>query len=351
MITIFDYGAGNLRSVQNTLDEIGAEYELVRDADGLAPRHQDHPARRRPFRPDDARARSDAGARRAARTHPRRRAVPRHLSRSAGAVRIERRSARTSAASACFQAQIRRFPADRARAAHGLERDRAARPARGCSQDLARAPVRLFRAQLLRAGDRATAATCNYTVPYTAVLESNNIFGVQFHPEKSGPLGLAASCATSWSCNDAGQTHHSLSRCHRRPRRQRRAISSDLRDAGDPVELAERYNEQGADELVFLDITASSDARDIMADVVARTARKVFIPLTVGGGIRSVADARKILHVRRRQSQRQHRRRAPSRTDHRTERGVRRAGGRAGDRCAPQSQWQLECLHARRPRR
>jgi cyclase len=69
----------------------------------------------------------------------------------------------------------------------------------------------------------------------------------------------------------------------------------NLRDAGDPVELAERYNQQGADELVFLDITASSDARDIMADVVARTARRVFIPLTVGGGIRSVADARKIL--------------------------------------------------------
>jgi cyclase len=69
----------------------------------------------------------------------------------------------------------------------------------------------------------------------------------------------------------------------------------NLRDAGDPVELAERYNQQGADELVFLDITASSDAREIMADVVARTCRKVFIPLTVGGGIRSVADARKIL--------------------------------------------------------
>ena len=69
----------------------------------------------------------------------------------------------------------------------------------------------------------------------------------------------------------------------------------NLRDAGDPVELAERYNDQGADELVFLDITASSDARDTMADVVARTARKVFIPLTVGGGIRTVADGRKML--------------------------------------------------------
>ena len=71
----------------------------------------------------------------------------------------------------------------------------------------------------------------------------------------------------------------------------------NLRDAGDPVELASRYNDQGADELVFLDITASSDNRDTMVDVVARTAREVFIPLTVGGGIRSVDDARGILHA------------------------------------------------------
>lgn len=69
----------------------------------------------------------------------------------------------------------------------------------------------------------------------------------------------------------------------------------NLKDAGDPVELANRYNQQGADELVFLDITASSDERNTMADVVFRTARKVFIPLTVGGGIRQVTDARRIL--------------------------------------------------------
>jgi len=69
----------------------------------------------------------------------------------------------------------------------------------------------------------------------------------------------------------------------------------DLRDAGDPVELAERYDRQGADELVFLDITASSDEREIMAAVVARVAERVFIPLTVGGGIRNVEDARRIL--------------------------------------------------------
>ena len=71
----------------------------------------------------------------------------------------------------------------------------------------------------------------------------------------------------------------------------------NLRDAGDPVELAEAYNRDGADELVFLDITASSDRRDTMVDVVERTARKVFIPLTVGGGIRAVPDARKLLVV------------------------------------------------------
>ena len=69
----------------------------------------------------------------------------------------------------------------------------------------------------------------------------------------------------------------------------------NLKDAGDPVELADRYNQQGADELVFLDITASSDERNTMADVVFCTARKVFIPLTVGGGIRQVSDARRIL--------------------------------------------------------
>jgi len=69
----------------------------------------------------------------------------------------------------------------------------------------------------------------------------------------------------------------------------------NLRDAGDPVELAERYNLQGADEVVFLDITASSDERNTMVDVVFRTAQRVFIPLTVGGGIREVRDARRIL--------------------------------------------------------
>jgi len=71
----------------------------------------------------------------------------------------------------------------------------------------------------------------------------------------------------------------------------------DLRDAGDPVELAARYDQEGADELVFLDITASSGNRETMVDVVTRTAEQVFIPLTVGGGVRGVEDARKLLRA------------------------------------------------------
>lgn len=69
----------------------------------------------------------------------------------------------------------------------------------------------------------------------------------------------------------------------------------NLKDAGDPVDIAEEYNKAGADEIVFLDITASYEKRDIMIDVVKRTSEKVFIPLTVGGGIRTVDDFRRIL--------------------------------------------------------
>ncbi len=69
----------------------------------------------------------------------------------------------------------------------------------------------------------------------------------------------------------------------------------DLKDAGDPVELAARYDKEGADELVFLDITASSDERNTVYELVRRCAEKVFIPFTIGGGIRTVEDARKLL--------------------------------------------------------
>lgn len=70
-----------------------------------------------------------------------------------------------------------------------------------------------------------------------------------------------------------------------------------LRDAGDPVEVAARYDEQGADELAFLDITASSDGRELILPIVEAVAARVFIPLTVGGGVRSVADVRRLLNA------------------------------------------------------
>src|SRR5690349_735204 len=70
-----------------------------------------------------------------------------------------------------------------------------------------------------------------------------------------------------------------------------------LRDAGDPIEIARRYNEQGADELTFLDITASSDQRDIILHIVEAVASQVFIPLTVGGGVRKVEDVRRLLNA------------------------------------------------------
>lgn len=72
---------------------------------------------------------------------------------------------------------------------------------------------------------------------------------------------------------------------------------ADLRDAGDPVELARRYDAEGADELTFLDVSASADSRDTTYDVVSRTAEQVFIPLTVGGGVRSVDDVDRLLRA------------------------------------------------------
>ncbi len=71
----------------------------------------------------------------------------------------------------------------------------------------------------------------------------------------------------------------------------------NIRDAGDPVELAKHYSDQGADEIVFLDITATSDDRDTVADVVERTAAQVFVPLTVGGGIRTLDDFQRLLRA------------------------------------------------------
>ena len=107
----------------------------------------------------------------------------------------------------------------------------------------------------------------------------------------------------------------------------------DLRDAGDPVELAERYDAEGADELVFLDITATHEKRDTIVELARRTADNVFIPFTIGGGIRSRRRRPGGARRRRRQGQRQLARRVarPELIDELAQR-LRRAVRRAGDR-------------------
>ena len=109
----------------------------------------------------------------------------------------------------------------------------------------------------------------------------------------------------------------------------------NLRDAGDPVELAARYDDEGADELVFYDITASAEGRDTMVEVVARTAEQVFIPLTVGGGVRTLDDARSLLRVGRRQGERQQRGGGRAGADRRAVRHLRRPVRRRRHRRAP----------------
>ena len=103
----------------------------------------------------------------------------------------------------------------------------------------------------------------------------------------------------------------------------------DLRDAGDPVELAAGLRRRGADELTFLDVTASSDDRGTMLDVVRRTAEQVFIPLTVGGGVRIGRRRRRAAARRRRQGRRQHGGDRPAGADHRDRRALRQPGAGA----------------------
>ena len=109
----------------------------------------------------------------------------------------------------------------------------------------------------------------------------------------------------------------------------------NLRDAGDPVELARRYGEQGADELTFLDVTASSGDRATMYDVVARTAEEVFIPLTVGGGVRTVDDVDRLLRAGADKVGVNTAADRPPRADRRDGRPVRRPGARALGRRPP----------------
>ena len=125
----------------------------------------------------------------------------------------------------------------------------------------------------------------------------------------------------------------------------------DLRDAGDPVELAARYDAEGADELVFLDITASHEKRDTIVELARRTADNVFIPFTIGGGIRSVADAQAVLDAGRRQGLGQLRGARAAGADRRARRGLRLAVRRRRDRREARRTERLGRLRRRRARR
>ena len=107
----------------------------------------------------------------------------------------------------------------------------------------------------------------------------------------------------------------------------------DIRDAGDPVEVARRYNEEGADEITFLDITASSDNRETIVHVVEQVASEVFIPLTVGGGIRTEDDIRRMLNAGADKGRHQHRSGIQPGVRQAGYRSIRLPVYRGGDRC------------------
>jgi len=188
-------------------------------------------------------------------------------------------------------------------------------------------------------------ATCSYGTDVVAAVQRENVFATQFHPEKSGQVGLQIISNFVQLCagesrpeaddqdgdrgsrpevsSNSGSGGGSEADDQDGDRGSRPEVSSnnntaariipcmdvdegrvvkgvnfvDLVDAGDPVELAARYDQQGADEVVFLDITASSDARETIVELASRTAEEVYIPFTIGGGIRTVEDARRVLRV------------------------------------------------------
>ena len=188
MITILDYGAGNLRSVQNTLDEIGAEYELVHDAPALSRATKvilpgvGHFGQM--MRALDKMQVRDALLERI------RAGVP-FLGICLGLQALFESSeeAPQERGLGLFPGEIRRFPAT-ARVPHMGWNEIEPRNGAKLLANLAPQPYLYFAHSYYAPLNDATAASCRYNVPYTAVLETGNIFGVQFHPEKSGPLGL-----------------------------------------------------------------------------------------------------------------------------------------------------------------
>jgi len=171
-----------------------------------------------------------------------------------------------------------------------------------------------------------TTGVCTYGVAFTACLEKDNIFATQFHPEKSSRAGLKVlgNFLAHARTKTPGRASKPVVRNEHTPRQLSSGTATsqvpsyvrvipcldmaagrvvkgvrfeDLRDAGDPAELALRYDGEGADEVTFLDVAASAENRDTLINVVARTAEQLFVPLTVGGGVRKLEDARSLLRA------------------------------------------------------
>jgi cyclase len=152
-----------------------------------------------------------------------------------------------------------------------------------------------------------TLGAVNYGGERAAIVGADGILGVQFHPEKSGAAGLellrgfAERRGSASPSRDGGLGTLAKRIVPCLDVKDGRVVKGtrfvELRDAGDPVDLARRYDEQGADELVFLDITASAEKRRTVVDLASRVADVLFIPFTVGGGIRDADEAGEILRV------------------------------------------------------
>ena len=150
----------------------------------------------------------------------------------------------------------------------------------------------------LKAGrEEDVAATTEYSTLIHAAVEHDNVFACQFHPEKSSEIGLKILKNFCGVIKEIDMFTKRIIPClDVNDGRVVKGVNFvNLIDAGDPVAIAEAYDKAGADELVFLDITASSDARNTVVDMVRKVAEKVFIPFTVGGGIRTVDDFKAIL--------------------------------------------------------
>ncbi len=145
---------------------------------------------------------------------------------------------------------------------------------------------------------------------FMSALESGSLYGVQFHPEKSGGHGLRLLHNFTRICAREGRVSRPVAGATAGGELCKRVIPCldvdagrvvkgtnfvDLRDAGDPIELAQRYDAQGADEITFLDITATHENRDTIAELARRAVDNVFVPITIGGGIRTVSDAQRVL--------------------------------------------------------